>query len=675
MSSDPNITDQPNPPTPELAAEAAVPPAPENVATDESPEDREAREWLANVYQGDRVRQLSVRSIVSGMCIGAIMSVSNLYVGLKTGWGLGVTITACIIAYAVFKALEQVIPSFRKEPFTILENNTMSSAASAAGYMASSGLVSAIPALYLISKDSGTPIVLEAWQMMAWLAVISVLGVFMAVPLKRQMINHDKLPFPSGIATAETLRSMHSHGVEAMRKAKSLFWAGMIGAGFGLWVKGLPPFAEWLERVTKVDGLRKLLSRTFLDDELPLFPGTLGHKILERTSFGFEGSLIMVAAGAIMGIRVGISLLVGAIIYFGIIGEILLRMGIAEKPGYGGIVRWTLWPATAMMVASGLLSFALRWRTVLRAFSGLTTILLGRRDHRPDPLAHIEVPGSWFFWGTLITGLAAVWLGEIIFGIAWWMSVIAVGATFLLSIVAARATGETDVTPIGAMGKITQLIYGGIAPGNMTTNLMTASITAGAASHSADLLTDLKSGYLLGGNPRKQTIAQLFGVLSGTLLCVPVYMIVVDPTKLGSNDLPAPSAQVWAGVAQMLAKGMGALPRYAPAAMAIGALIGILITLAEEYLPKKFRPFLPSATGLGIAGVIPAFNSVSMFIGAFIAWILAKTSPKTDETYTIPVSSGLIAGESLMGVAVSLVVQGPRLWAQLTNYFSRFWGG
>src|SRR5277367_5354829 len=96
--------------------------------------EREAREWLRTVYQGDRVRQLSVRSIVTGMLIGGVMSISNLYVGLKTGWGLGVTITACIIAYAVFKALEVVIPRYREDPFTVLENYTMSSAASAAGY-------------------------------------------------------------------------------------------------------------------------------------------------------------------------------------------------------------------------------------------------------------------------------------------------------------------------------------------------------------------------------------------------------------------------------------------------------------------------------------------------------------------------------------------------------------
>ena len=136
----------------------------------------------------------------------------------------------------------------------------------------------------------------------------------------------------------------------------------------------------------------------------------------------------------------------------------------------------------------------------------------GGRGHEAvdDELAHVEVPVSWFVVGVGLAGTACVVLGHLLFGITWWMGILAVAVTFLLSIVAARATGETDITPIGAMGKITQLLYGVIAPSNITTNLMTACITSGAASHAADLLTDLKSGYLLGGNPRKQSISQLF---------------------------------------------------------------------------------------------------------------------------------------------------------------------
>ena len=599
-----------------------------------------ARWWLDNVYAGDDAVQLTPRAVISGMLIGGVMSISNLYVGLKTGWGLGVTITSCIIAYAVFTFLERIVPAYRNRPFSTLENYTMSSAASAAGYMSSAGLVSAIPALYLTTGR-----VLTWWEIGLWLFALSILGVFMAIPLKRQLINVDQLPFPSGIATAETLKSMHSEGGEAVVKARSLFAFGIVGAVVALW-------RDLFAQV-------KFLAAYAFPAEIPFWPSAFGRDLLAKYTIGIEGSLIMVAAGAIMGIRVAASMLVGSFIFYGVIGPILVERGIAQ-PGYRGIVSWVLWPSTAMMVASGLLSFGLKWRTVARAFGGLSR-LFGNATTADDddPLAHVEVPASWFIVGTLTAGTACVILGHYLFGITWWMGILAVLVTFLLSIVAARATGETDITPIGAMGKITQLIYGVVAPTNITTNLMTASITSGAASHAADLLTDLKSGYLLGGNPRKQTISQLFGVLAGTLVSVPAYLFVVqrNPERLGSEALPAPSAKVWAGVAELLAKGIDSLPQGALAAIVVGAAIGIALTLLEEFGPKAWRPWLPSTTGLGIAGVIPAFNSFAMFAGALAAWLFAKARPQAAETYTVPVSSGLIAGESLMGVAIILTLE------------------
>ncbi|NBW97452.1 MAG: OPT family oligopeptide transporter [Planctomycetia bacterium] len=604
-----------------------------------------ARWWLANVYAGDDAVQLSPRAVVTGMVIGGVMSVSNLYVGLKTGWGLGVTITACIIAFAVFRFLENVVPAWRDRPFTVLENYTMSSAASAAGYMSSAGLVSAIPALYMTTGR-----MLAWWEIGLWLAALSMLGVFMAIPLKRRLINVDQLPFPSGIATAETLRSMHSEGGEAVAKARSLFGAATLGAlvaaGRDL-VAAIPAAAAWA-----------------LPAEMPLGPGAFARDLLAKYTIGIEGSLIMVAAGAIMGMRVAASMLVGSVIFYGVVGPILVTRGIAQ-PGYRGIVSWVLWPATAMMVTSGLLSFALKWRTVLRAFGGLGKLVSGTADDGGDPLAHVEVPASWFIGGVLAAGTACVVLGHWLFDITWWMGILAVLVTFFLSIVAARATGETDITPIGAMGKITQLMYGVVAPQNVTTNLMTASITSGAASHAADLLTDLKSGYLLGGNPRSQTISQLFGVVAGTIVSVPAYLFVVQraPERLGTEALPAPSAKVWAGVAELLAKGIDSLPKGALAAIAVGAAVGVALTLLEEYAPKPWRPWLPSTTGLGIAGVIPAFNAIAMFAGALVAWLFARARPRDAETFTVPVSSGLIAGESLMGVAIILGLELMRLTA------------
>jgi OPT family oligopeptide transporter len=272
-----------------------------------------------------------------------------------------------------------------------------------------------------------------------------------------------------------------------------------------------------------------------------------------------------------------------------------------------------------------------------------------------DPLERIEVPPTWFVAGMIFSTIGLVIVGWFAFHIAPWFSVLAVILSFVLSLVACRATGETDTTPIGAMGKITQLTYGALDPGNVATNLMTASITAGAAGSSADLLTDLKSGYLLGANPRKQFLAQLSGTIVGTLVVVPAfYKLVPNAQILGTDRFPAPAAQVWRGVAEVLAHGVHSLHPTARWGMLGGAIVGIILPLLELWFPKH-KKYLPSATGVGLALVIPAFNSISMFLGAMIAYAYARTKPQAAETYVIPVASGLIAGESLLGVAVALM--------------------
>ena len=141
-------------------------------------------------------------------------------------------------------------------------------------------------------------------------------------------------------------------------------------------------------------------------------------------------------------------------------------------------------------------------------------------------------------------------------------------------------TGETDTTPIGAMGKVTQLIFGILSPGNMNINLMSANITAGAATSSADLLTDLKSGYLLGANPRKQFIAQFAGIFMGTVVTVLCFGIMVpDASVLGSDRFPAPAAQTWRAVAMALSNGLESLGPVKIWSIVLGGLVGIILPL------------------------------------------------------------------------------------------------
>ena len=653
-----------------------------------SPEEIE-RHWFETVYQGDRLKQLTARAGIMGMGLGMIMACSNVYVGLKAGWSMGVAITSCVLAYVAFEAVTGALRGplvalgrvpvvgvlFRwlnaGERYSILENNAMQSAASAAGMMAGGGLVNAIPALMMLNPGAiPADFQTRCLWLIPWVAVISCLGVFLAVPAKRQMINVEQLPFPSGIAAATTLRTLHETGGDAAMQAKSLGIAGLLGAGIAWlrdsgdlpWMKlfpirGAPDWSPvrnlfapaklaWLRlpRVESVWGTSWLKLGTFKGSPLGL----------NRLTMSFEGSLLFVAAGAIMGFRQAWSLMLGAVINYVILAPRFLRAGVIAAPSFRQISGWSLWIGVPMMVTSGLLLFFMNWRSVVRAF-GTITAFLGARPAADDAMDRIEVPGSWFVIGYAVLGAAAIALGARLFHIHWWMGLIAVLATFLLVVVAARATGETDITPTGPLSKITQLSFGAIAPGNISTNLMTANISAGAVTHAGDLLTDLKSGYLLGANPRQQFLAQFLGVLAGSLIVVPIYFVLIpDANLLGGEKWPAPAALVWRGVAELLARGVGALPPSARVGLVIGALVGIALPLLEKAFPRQ-RRFIPSATGVGLAFTINGFNSISMFIGACLALWLSKAKPKLHERYTIPVSSGIIAGESLMGVAIALL--------------------
>lgn len=269
----------------------------------------------------------------------------------------------------------------------------------------------------------------------------------------------------------------------------------------------------------------------------------------------------------------------------------------------------------------------------------------------------VESPGWWFPAGFIVLSPIVVVLMGILFQIPLWAGVIAVPLSIVMGFVAARVTGETDVTPTKAFGPVTQLVYGVLTPGNLSGNIMSANVTAGIGLHAADLLTTLKTGWLLGACPRVQFFAQLFGVVVGSLVVVPAFTILVpDPATLGSDAWPAPSCLIWAGVSKAFADGVGALDSLARIGIVAGLGLGVGLALFERLAPRRVKPWIPSPAGLGIAMVIPGSNAIAMFLGALVAWLIRRRSQPLADRYVVPVASGLIAGESLMGVAVALLI-------------------
>jgi uncharacterized oligopeptide transporter (OPT) family protein len=600
-----------------------VPSAPSPVGSAIDPE----RRWVAEVYQPD-ARQLTVRAALAGCVLGAVMALSNLYVVLKTGWSLGVTITACILAFAFFRGARAA--RLARTEFGPLENNAMASVASSAGYMTGGGNMAALPALVMLT--GARP---GAALLVAWFAAIAALGVFVAIPIKRQLVNREQLPFPTGTATAETIRALHGHA--AGGQARMLGAAALLGAAIA-WLKDAP--AAWT----------------------PLrLPGTLGLPFTiaglpaARWGLAAETSLLLVGSGALVSFRTGWSMLAGALLTYGVLAPAMVARGVIEAVSYRAIVHWTLWGAAAVLVSSGLVTFALQWRSVAASFGGLGRAVRGGSGD--DPLAAIEAPASWFVGGLCVLGPVVVLLMRALFGIPLWIGALTVPLAVVLGFMAARITGETDTTPTKAFGPLTQLMYGGLLPGQLVPNLMGANVTGGIGLHAADLLTDLKSGYLLGARPRPQLAAQLLGTVVGAAAIVPVFdLLVPDASVLGSEKFPAPSAQVWAGVSRVLAAGVGALHPSARVAIAAGAAIGAALVLLERALPARARAFVPSASGLGLAMVIPGTSSIAIFAGASLAEAVRRARPALAERTVLPVASGLIAGESLMGIVVAIVL-------------------
>jgi putative OPT family oligopeptide transporter len=611
-----------------------------------TPEEIE-RQWFEKVYRGrgDSMKQLTWRAVLMGSVLGGVLSLTNLYIGLKSGWGIGVAITACILSYAIWTTFVKI--GLAKIPMTILENNCMQSTASSAGYSTGGTLVSAFAAFILLNGHA-LPLPLT----LAWVFFLAILGVTMAVPMKKQMINIEQLRFPSGVAAAETLRALHSQGQKGMRAAKALGLAGILAAIDNFWHDGFAMFAKLAPFSSDA-----LLTRL---NEFIFGSAWMGRTVM------FDWEPIFIAAGAITGMRVCISMLVGGTICWAIFVPLMQHAGVIVGSGFRDVVQWTLWFGTSCMVAGGLLNFILQWRLAVSAFKGFGK-LFSRAEKFPTEMEVIETPMSWFVAGQLISLVALALLAHASFGMPYWQSALAVVLSFALALVACRVTGETDTTPVGAMGKVTQLTFGALNPGNVNVNLMSANITAGSAGSAADLLTDLKSGYLLGAHPRKQFIAQFAGIFIGTVVSVFAFTLIVSkPGIIGSDQFPAPAAQTWSAVAKALSKGFDALAPVKIWLIVIGGAVGIIFSILPLVFPKREK-FLPSAAAFGLAWVFHWYYGLLFFIGAVLSWWFQKKSPAKAEEFTYPVASGIMAGGALMGVAIIF-------WQNGGEMLKRFFG-
>jgi OPT family oligopeptide transporter len=641
-------------------------------------------------------KALSVRAILSGSMVGIVIASMNVSFGLKTGWSQAGSVLAACISIGLFALIKPKLP-FSKE-----EANVAQTVASAAGSMTmSAGLIGPMPALALLGYEH-TYLGLASWSIS-----VAYLGVFLAVPLRDHFLVQHRLKFPSGTATAECIRA-------AFALPPSGGGGGGGGAGNSFSGSGNVEMGE-MKGGDSLDGeqqqqqqqpedrarkqFKSLLFAAFVSFATAMvawkFPKFLKPPILvflglhelARRGFGIRLDFALVGGGMLMGEKVGYSVLAGAIFAWGMIGPFAESKGWVSdtenvfnmKNGARGLL---LWPGVTFMAVD---SFSQLFKAMVVAKYAATNDGGSSTTSEPQNMESEEndndatlsatpfsseenVPRNWWITGLLFAVFSSMVSQRILFGLKFTTSVMSIPVGLFMTYIAIRCAGETDINPIGPMGKIIQLIFAFLDPGQMIANLVTAAVACGGAGQAGDLMHDFKCGSILRLPPRTQLIAQMLGVPFGVLGAVPSFLLFLRTYELGGDEYPAPSAFAWKAVAEVLTGSSSedggsavGVPHQAIVLSVLAALFAVFVRTLEFKMQYKgtarmkllAEKIIPSPMALGIAFIIPPEFSVMVFFGALLSGSWRRRNKDSFESLSQLVAAGLLAGSGIAGVVAA----------------------
>ena len=551
--------------------------------------------------------ELTVRSIVIGLIVALIIGSAYPYCVLKLGFGPNLSVVS---AFLGFIALVLIL---RAAGTNSRENNIVQTMGTSAGQTA---FMAVLLAAFDMLNTRGTfnpPIHLGTLQIFAWLCSASLLGILLAVPMRRHYIDEENLTYADGLAAGETIRVLHegresgvSAGPVKALAVGTLASAAVMTATTLKWVR-----ENWF------------------------FPGQTAMRV------GFNISLLGFGSGLLVGFRICLAMGLGTLISWIILPPFLMKHGMITALDFASTLRWVMWPATGLMVAGGLVSLALKWNLIVKTFRGLKGSQVQRTDF---PMRFVVV-------GSIVLTVVICLIQYFSMGIPVYLSFIAIVLSLPLMLVGLRVLGETNWGPISAMSNMMQAIFAFISPGNVPVNMSSSGLTGTIAVTSEALMQDFKAGQLLKSNPRNLTIAQLIAAPVGSIATAIVYPILRNKFGIGDQGLSAPISVKWAGFAELLTKGLKALPPGCLIGLAIGCAVGIILTLLAE----RWEKFVPSPSAMGIGMLITPSVIITFVLGGVAELIWTKVSPQTEKDFRIPLASGLIAGEAILAVVFAIL--------------------
>ncbi|KAF2075859.1 hypothetical protein CYY_002845 [Polysphondylium violaceum] len=630
------------------------------------------------------LKQITFRSIVAGIVVGGLMCFSNMYFGLQSGWVTMGSLQSTLLGFLFFKLLEKRLAI----KFNQFENVLLQTIAVATATMPlAGGFVGIIPALKVLyqgdNPDTQTlPSYLSWWALTLWAFSLAFFGVFFAVPLRKQTILVEKLKFPSGLATAQMIKVLHKlrndqvHPELLMQEEEhhqhhpSAIDQDNSSAEFE--TKELTNSSqimmqedEYTEQEKYWNTKWKVLFYSFTASALytlfsyffpilkllPVF-GTNAKMFF----WGLTPSLSYVGQGMIMGTKTGISMFVGAVLGWAILGPMAKALGWA--PGAvgdftTGASGWILWISLFIMLSESIVSLlVLLVQYVLHRFGiGRASVYDDKSSADPAPLSE-RVPHMWWIIGLVVSAITCIVIVSPLYDVKFYETIVAVVMALLTSVLAVRALGETDLNPVSGIGKISQIIFAVIAPKNILSNLVAGAIAEAGAQQAGDMMQDLKTGHLLKASPKVQFYGQLIGSFFSIFFAVLSFELYSYAYDIPSVELRAPTHVVWLSMAKLVNGG-----QLATNVLGFCIVAGVLVSfipIIEAIKPSTER-FLPSGIALAIGMYVQPNYTIARCIGTVAQFYWKRKNLNSFREYMIIVASGFVLGEGITSIITAIM--------------------
>lgn len=598
----------------------------------------------------ERRLELTLRGLILGCAITLVFTAANVYLGLKVGLTFASTIPAAVISMAVLRAVRNA---------TIYENNIVQTVASAAGTL--SAIIFVLPGLVMIGWWSGFPFGVS----FAICAIGGILGVMYSVPLRRALVTTSSLPYPEGVAAAEVLKVGTAAGAaEGDRAGLAALAGGTLASALFAAIVATRVFAAQIGSFFRVGSA--------------------------ATGLGFSLSLALVGAGQLIGLTVGLAILTGLVIAWGIATPLLT----AAQPAAGAAadVASAVWSHQVRFIGAGAIAVAALWslgRLMRPVAAGIASAVLAARLRRRGAAADLPrteqdlpialvglisllclIPLSVLLWTFLSGGplapLAAPMTAAAIVYVVIAGFFVAAACGYMAGLIGSSnspVSGLAILSVIGAALIVLAIAKGAGAPLSLQLvayALVVTAVLLCVATISNDNLQDLKTGQLVDATPWRQQVALVVGVVIGALVIPPIlellnhaYGFAGAPHSGNAIAQPLPAPQ--ATLISALAKGVigGQIDWHL---MGIGALVGALVVAADEALRTRRLALPPLAVGLGI--YLPASTTAPVVLGAILGWAYnrwaaGRPQPDRAKQLGVLVASGLIVGESIFGVLLA----------------------